>query len=43
MKKLETTSITTFEQIKQIDDQGNEFWYARPLAKMLDYADLGIL
>ena len=39
MKKLETTSITTFEQIKQIDDQGNEFWYARPLAKMLDYAD----
>ena len=29
----------TFEQIKQIDAQGNEFWHARALAKILDYAD----
>lgn len=28
-----------FEQIKQIDEYGNEFWYARALAKILDYAD----
>jgi DNA-damage-inducible protein D len=28
-----------FEQIKQIDENGNEFWYARQLAKVLEYAD----
>jgi len=28
-----------FEQIKQIDENGNEFWYARQLAKILEYAD----
>lgn len=28
-----------FEQIKQIDKNGNEFWYARQLAKILEYAD----
>jgi len=28
-----------FEQIKQVDEYGNEFWYARALAKILDYAD----
>jgi DNA-damage-inducible protein D len=28
-----------FEQIKQIDENGNEFWYARQLAKALEYAD----
>ena len=28
-----------FEQIKQIDENGNEFWYARHLAKVLEYAD----
>jgi DNA-damage-inducible protein D len=28
-----------FEQIKQIDESGNEFWYARQLAKALEYAD----
>jgi len=29
----------SFEQIKKIDEYGNEFWYARALAKILDYAD----
>lgn len=28
-----------FEQIKQIDENGNEFWYARQLARVLEYAD----
>jgi DNA-damage-inducible protein D len=28
----------TFEDIRQIDADGNEFWYARALAKILDYA-----
>lgn len=28
-----------FEQIKQIDENGNEFWFARQLAKVLEYAD----
>jgi len=39
MNNLENHSTQTFEQIKQVDDKGNEFWYARPLAKILDYAD----
>ena len=29
----------TFEEIKHIDVNGNEFWYARTLAKVLDYAE----
>lgn len=29
----------TFEQIKHLDANGNEFWYARALAKLLGYAD----
>ncbi len=29
----------TFEDIKHVDAQGNEFWYARALAKVLDYSD----
>lgn len=29
----------TFEEIKQTDSDGNEFWYARALAKVLDYAE----
>lgn len=29
----------SFESIKQVDEQGNEFWYARALAKLLDYRD----
>ncbi len=28
-----------FERIKQTDENGNEFWYARQLAKVLEYSD----
>jgi DNA-damage-inducible protein D len=28
-----------FEQIKQTDEQGNEFWMARQLSKVLEYTD----
>ena len=40
MKKIEnkyTNSI--FENIKHIDDYGNEFWYAREISKVLEYKD----
>ncbi|MBL0711905.1 MAG: ORF6N domain-containing protein [Colwellia sp.] len=39
MNNVENHSTQTFEQLKQVDEKGNEFWYARPLAKILDYAD----
>ncbi|MDD2640285.1 MAG: DNA damage-inducible protein D [Arcobacteraceae bacterium] len=29
----------TFEDIKQTDENGNEFWYARAFAKTLEYSD----
>jgi len=29
----------TFENIKHTDEEGNEFWLARPLAKVLDYSE----
>ncbi len=28
-----------FESIKHLDENGNEFWYARELQKVLDYKD----
>jgi DNA-damage-inducible protein D len=28
-----------FEQIRQLDDNGNEFWSARDLSKVLDYSE----
>lgn len=28
----------TFEGIRQLDPDGNEFWLARQLAKVLDYS-----
>ena len=40
MKMIEkeyTNSI--FENIKRIDDYGNEYWYARKLSKVLEYKD----
>lgn len=39
MKELETQHHQTFEDLKQIDKDGNEFWYARALSKLLGYAD----
>lgn len=34
-------SQNQFEQIKKFDKNGNEFWYARQLAKILNYNDFG--
>lgn len=38
-KQISNNNLTVFEQIKQIDENGNEFWKARQLAKTLDYKD----
>jgi DNA-damage-inducible protein D len=38
-KDLELQHHKTFEEIKRIDQDGNEFWYARELAKLLGYSD----
>ena len=35
----ENYSNQTFEDIKHIDENGNEFWYARELMKVLSYKD----
>lgn len=37
--KLPNPSQTVFEQIKETDNNGNEFWGARKLSKVLDYAE----
>ena len=37
MNDLEISNNTTFESIKHIDDEGNDFWYARELQKALNY------
>jgi len=39
MKELEQQHYDTFESLKQIDEHGVEFWYARALAKLLGYKD----
>ncbi len=40
MQQLEKNSKNkTFEDIKHIDEYGNEYWYARELAKVLEYRD----
>jgi DNA-damage-inducible protein D len=39
-KKIITTQNTIFEQIKEIDENGNEFWGARKLSKILEYSEL---
>lgn len=38
-QQLEKYNEQTFERIKHIDDNGQEFWYARELAKILEYLD----
>ncbi len=38
-KDIESIHHQTFEEIKQIDQDSNEFWYARELAKLLGYSD----
>ena len=37
MNELEKINETIFESIKHIDDDGNEYWYARELQKVLQY------
>ncbi len=37
--KDESFHLTTFENIKEIDENGNEFWGARKLSKILEYSD----
>lgn len=37
--KLSQMDLSIFEQIKQTDEYGNEFWGARQLAKVLEYND----
>ena len=37
MHNIENYTEETFEKIKHIDDDGNEFWYARELMVALDY------
>jgi DNA-damage-inducible protein D len=39
MKNEITTNNTIFEQIKEIDENGNEYWGARKLSKILDYSE----
>jgi DNA-damage-inducible protein D len=36
-----TVHVSLFEQIRQQDDQGNEFWSARDLADVLGYTEYG--
>jgi len=38
-KKLSKATPTIFEQIKRIDADGNEFWSARDLCKVLEYSE----
>lgn len=39
IKKISKTTATIFEQIKRIDVEGNEFWSARDLCKVLEYSE----
>ncbi|MDP2089528.1 MAG: DNA damage-inducible protein D [Flavobacteriaceae bacterium] len=38
-KELSKNTASIFEQIKQTDEKGNEYWMARQLSKVLEYAD----
>ena len=37
MNELEKINETIFESIKHVDDDCNEYWYARELQKVLEY------
>jgi DNA-damage-inducible protein D len=39
MSKLKAEEYKGFEKIKQIDESGNEYWLARELASVLEYAE----
>jgi len=38
-KEIAKQAMSVFEQIRQTDENGNEFWAARQLAKALEYTD----
>lgn len=38
-QELENLNTSIFEQIKEVDNEGNEFWGARKLSKVLEYID----
>jgi len=39
MSEISKKHTTLFESIKEIDENGNEYWGARKLAKVLEYSD----
>jgi DNA-damage-inducible protein D len=38
-KELSKPGSSLFEQIKRVDDKGNEYWTARDMAKVLEYSE----
>ena len=38
-KRIAQQHHATFDSIRQQDEEGNEYWLARPLAKVLDYSE----
>jgi DNA-damage-inducible protein D len=38
-KDLQKQNLTAFEQIRKVDEKGNEYWSARDLAKVLEYSE----
>ena len=38
-KEISNNTNTIFEQIKEKDENGNEFWGARKLSKILEYSE----
>lgn len=38
-KEVSKRALNVFEQVKQTDENGNEFWSARDLSKVLGYLD----
>lgn len=39
MNNLENNRLSVFEQIRRIDERGQEYWSARDLAKVLEYSE----
>ena len=39
MNEIKEYTEKIFENIKHIDEEGNEYWYARELQKVLDYKE----
>ena len=39
MNKIKNNTNNTFENIRHVDEYGNEYWYARELSKVLEYKD----